>query len=114
MSATILVVDDEPNILSFLEQVLQDEGNLVQTTGYGAEAVKLMREQCPDTIGSDIIMPVLDGVTLCQRVHAEPQTSHIPIILMSAVVRPVAPEVYDYHAFVAKPIDLDALLHTLP
>jgi CheY-like chemotaxis protein len=113
MPTTILVVEDEQPIQDVLYEVLMDEGYDVATVWNGAEALGWMEQHCPDVILSDIMMPVLDGVRLCQLVHANPTTCHAPIILMSAITQPMLPEVCRPYAFLAKPFSLTQIIDTV-
>ena len=113
MPISMLLVEDEPMIQAVLYEVLVDEGYEVATVWNGAEALGWMKQRCPDVILSDIMMPVLDGIALCAQVHANPTTCHVPIILMSAQVQPLIPEVCRVHAFLAKPFTLDQVIRTV-
>jgi two-component system cell cycle sensor histidine kinase/response regulator CckA len=77
------VVDDEPLVRRFTARVLEEEGFLVSQAGDGADALRLLREEVPDTdaIVSDIVMPRLNGVELLQILSStHPQ---LPVLLMS-------------------------------
>ncbi len=77
----ILVVDDEANIVELATLYLENEGYRVQPAFDGEEALRLFREQRPDLIILDIMLPVLDGWEVCRRVRAE---SDVPIIMLTA------------------------------
>lgn len=106
MPAAILVVDDEPNIASALAIVLIDEGHTVLTAANGAEAVALLTRQRVDLIVSDIMMPMVDGLTLVR--HLRRRGDRTPVVLMSAAPGRVAP--IPGVRLVAKPFDLDEML----
>lgn len=80
----ILVVEDNTPLRSFIQQSLSDT---YQTEGVenGKEAIKFVQERQPDLILSDIMMPVMDGREMCQRLKGNMETSHIPIILLTAL-----------------------------
>lgn len=80
----ILVVDDEVYILHILEFSLGAEGFEVITANNGAVAVEKAMQEKPDLIVLDIMMPVLDGYETCRRLKREPETKHIPVILLTA------------------------------
>ncbi len=80
---TVLVVDDDPDIIDFLENALEDAGYLVLAAG-GAESLGVAHETQPDVILLDINMPGMDGVEVSQRLRANPMTADIPIVVMSA------------------------------
>jgi CheY-like chemotaxis protein len=79
----VLVVDDDPAILAFMDDALTDEGYEVLTATDGA-AVQLAHDQHPDVILLDIMMPDMDGIEVSKRLRADPQTATIPIVVMSA------------------------------
>ncbi len=83
LKGTVLVVDDDPDIVDFLETALEDEGYLV-LAAVGAEALGVAHETQPDIILLDINMPGMNGVEVSQRLRANPVTADIPIVVMSA------------------------------
>jgi len=68
-SKKILIVDDEPDILEFLEYNLKKEGFLVITAGDGEEGLALAAKEKPDLIVLDIMMPKMDGVEICRMIR---------------------------------------------
>ena len=80
---TVLVVDDDPYIVDFLETALEDEGYSVLATVNG-EALQIAHDVHPDVILLDIMMPGMDGVEVSHRLRDDPATADIPIIVMSA------------------------------
>jgi len=101
---TVLVVDDERYIVDLLTDLLDDEGYRVITAFDGLAALQKMREESPDLVLADIMMPRLDGLTLLTRIREE--HSEVPVVLMSAAVTPIMHEV----PYIAKPFDLEDLL----
>ncbi|MBM3319774.1 MAG: response regulator [Candidatus Eisenbacteria bacterium] len=89
MAKKILVVDDEVYILHILDFSLGAEGYEVLTAADGEEAVRLARTEKPDLIVLDIMMPKVDGFEACRRLKADPETSPIPVILLTAKGREV-------------------------
>ncbi|TET83537.1 response regulator transcription factor [candidate division TA06 bacterium] len=77
----ILVVDDDPEIVSFLKRGLIYEGYSVDTASDGIEALTKAREREPDLVILDIMMPEIDGIEVCKRLH---QASDIPILMLTA------------------------------
>src|SRR4051794_28000746 len=84
MSATVLVVEDDPVILRLLEVNFELEGFTVLLAHDGAEGIEAARAQKPDLIISDIMMPKTSGLELVQTLKGDPATEAIPIILLSA------------------------------
>src|SRR5690348_1947399 len=76
----ILVVDDEQQITRVLKTTLSSHGYGVRVAGDGAEALQIMKDWCPDLIITDLRMPNMDGLQLCQHVREQ---SQVPIIVLS-------------------------------
>ncbi|MER3397027.1 MAG: DNA-binding response regulator [Chloroflexota bacterium] len=81
MAATILVVDDEPNITQLLKLYLSRSGFQVETAASGEEALRKTRALRPDLIVLDLKLPDIDGLEVCRRIRAE---SDIPLIMLTA------------------------------
>ncbi len=80
-SKTILVVDDEPRYVSLVEINLTTDGYQVRTASDGQQAVDAVAEDQPDLLLLDIMMPVMDGFTACERIR---EFSSVPIIILTA------------------------------
>ncbi len=80
----LLVVDDEPAILDLLQRRLEALGCAVSTLAGGAQAVRAAREQVPDLILLDVMMPDLDGFSVVQALKQDPEARDIPVIMMTA------------------------------
>ncbi|MEW6567496.1 MAG: response regulator transcription factor [Chloroflexota bacterium] len=80
-SKVILLVDDEPRYLRLLEVNLLPEGYAIRTAGNGQEAVEAVAASAPDLILLDIMMPVMDGFTACERIR---EFSTVPIVFLTA------------------------------
>ncbi|WP_411565170.1 EAL domain-containing protein [Pseudomonas orientalis] len=83
--ATLLIVDDEPQVRKLLETLLQHEGYQTLSASNGEEALQLVAQQPPDLILLDIMMPGMDGYEVATRLKANPVTANIPIIMLSAL-----------------------------
>ncbi len=81
---TILVVEDEEDIRELLKYNLEKEGYQVIGAATGEEALKTMRGRLPDLMLLDLMLPGLDGLEVCRRIRVEPQTRHLPIIMLTA------------------------------
>ncbi len=81
MAATILVVDDEKNIVQLARLYLNKEGFRVEAAYDGAQALEKARSLRPDLIVLDIMMPELDGIAVCKELR---KTSNVPIIMLTA------------------------------
>ncbi|TYB76453.1 hybrid sensor histidine kinase/response regulator transcription factor [Bizionia myxarmorum] len=81
----LLVVEDEPDIREFIISIFFNHYNIIQAKN-GKEGVEMALKELPDLIISDIMMPLLDGINLCDTLKTNELTSHIPIILLTAKV----------------------------
>ncbi len=84
MNARILVVDDQTDLLELLDMSLSQEGYIVRTAASGAEALAMLAVDKPDLILLDIILGDTSGIKLTTKLKNEAETSHIPIILLTA------------------------------
>jgi signal transduction histidine kinase/ligand-binding sensor domain-containing protein/DNA-binding response OmpR family regulator len=82
---TLLIVDDNPEIIDFMYEKLRDFYNVMAAQN-GEDALKQAVQNPPDLILSDIMMPGMDGFELCEKLKMDERTSHIPIILATAKV----------------------------
>jgi DNA-binding response OmpR family regulator len=80
----ILVVDDEDDILHFLELVLKEKGYQVGTASGGHEALTRAQLERPDLILLDIMMPQMDGWEVLKLLRVDPETARIPVAMLSA------------------------------
>lgn len=81
---TVLVVDDEPDIVDIIEYNLRNEGYDVHTASDGEQALKKAKEITPDLVLLDIMMPRLDGVETCRRMREMPETKGSCIVFLTA------------------------------
>ena len=80
----VLVVEDEPAQLEILAYNLESYGFMVSRARDGEEALLLIREDVPDVIVMDWMMPHLSGIEVCRRLKSNPETRSIPVIILSA------------------------------
>jgi two-component system alkaline phosphatase synthesis response regulator PhoP len=108
----ILIVDDDPAAVELIQYMLQREGYETSLAVTGAAGLTMAREERPDLILLDVMLPEMDGLEACRRLRADASISHIPIIMLSARAqssdlksgREVGADLY-----LTKPIDLTAL-----
>jgi diguanylate cyclase (GGDEF)-like protein len=84
MPETILVADNEPDILRFVEVNLRLEGFSVLLARNGEEALRRAVEERPDLVLLDVMMPGLDGFEVCRKLRANPRTSGVPVMFLTA------------------------------
>lgn len=106
--ATILIVDDEEPVRELLAEVLELAGLRAVKAMNGYRALELVRQDRPDLVLSDVMMPVLSGSKLCRLLKEEPSTASIPVILMSAAGHQVT-DGTGADAYLDKPFELDQL-----
>lgn len=113
---TILVVEDNPEMLDFLYKVLNEHFRQIITAKDGAEALKLTKERLPDLIVSDVMMPHINGYQLCKLLKEDISISHIPVILLTARSDEQSRQ-QGYKngadAYLAKPFEEDTLLELI-
>lgn len=81
--ATVLIVDDNADMRAYLRTLLLDRYYVIEAAD-GQSGLKLAVESVPDIVVSDVMMPVMDGLTFCTRLKQHDATSHIPVLLLTA------------------------------
>lgn len=84
MSKKILIVDDDQLVRKLLEYIIKKEGYQVSVAENGSDALKIIQKEIPDLIISDVEMPKLGGLELCQQLKENSDTKLIPIILITS------------------------------
>ena len=84
MNSTILVVDDEIDILEFVGYNLRKEGYTVLTANNGLTAIEIAQEKTPDLVILDVMMPDMDGIETCERMRAIPKLTNTIITFLTA------------------------------
>ncbi|MCK4696986.1 MAG: response regulator, partial [Dehalococcoidia bacterium] len=110
----VLVVDDNEQNLYMLQVLLQGHGYKVESAGDGAEALEKARRDPPDMIVSDILMPVMDGFTLCREWRKDPQLQDIPFVFYTATYTGPKDEEFALslgaERFIVKPVETDVFV----
>lgn len=81
---TVLVVDDEPDILELIRFNLEREGYTVRTVASGEEALAAAAQLMPDIVVLDLMLPGLDGIEVCRRLKREAGTQAVPVLMLTA------------------------------
>ncbi len=85
MTPRILIVDDQETNRMVLADALEDEGYDLSEARNGMEALEAVRKDPPDVILLDVMMPAMDGIECCRQLKADQRTSHVPVILVTAL-----------------------------
>jgi DNA-binding response OmpR family regulator len=85
MSKKVLIVDDEPGIIVALQFLMEQNGYATMVAFSGEEAMEAVIQHHPDLILLDIMLPVVDGFEVCQRVRENPEWNDIRIVLVTAL-----------------------------
>jgi CheY-like chemotaxis protein len=100
MKKKILIVDDEPDIVSYLEMLLQDQGFETTTATNGNEALAAVRNDRPDLVTLDITMPEASGTRFYKELKTDPELAGIPVIIVTAVTG-LGGDRYAYEQFIS-------------
>ena len=118
----VLVLDDEPNVVAYLETLLQDNGYDTVSAANGREGMEKARSEKPDLITLDISMPEESGIRFYRELKEDPELANIPVVIVTGVTGyGYKPEDFQKfissrkkipppEGFVPKPIDRDELL----
>jgi CheY-like chemotaxis protein len=109
---SILLVDDEPEILAAWHLILANEGYAVKCARNGIEALEALTLGTPDVIITDWIMPLMDGAELCRRLKARPELARVPILVHSAA-GPSQDGLRASNGYLPKPVDVPLFLTTV-
>ncbi len=116
MTAKILVVDDDPNLLLLLSDLLQLQGYEVETAGSGYLALTMLKTMIPDLLISDVAMPGLDGYGLVEQLRNHPRFAQMPILFVSALCSGADRQAglsQGADAYLCKPFEPEALISTV-
>ena len=83
MSWSVLIVDDEPLTQDMLRLMLEPAGFRVTSAEHGVEALEKIQESKPDIVLLDVMMPHMDGITVCKKLRSDPKTAALPVIMLS-------------------------------
>jgi CheY-like chemotaxis protein len=84
---TIMVVDDNPDIITIVRTILEGKGFNVLSATSGAECLEALKSQRPDLIVLDIMMPEMDGLEVLTRLKAMSEFANVPVVLLTAKVQ---------------------------
>jgi CheY-like chemotaxis protein len=82
--STVLVVDDEPDILFIIRRILERAGHAVVEAGHAAAGLEALKRSPPDLVVTDVMMPVMNGSEFIALLRSDPATAAIPILVVTA------------------------------
>lgn len=85
MKPRVLVVDDESDFIQLLKYNLENQGFDILTASDGVQALNAARRELPDVVLIDLMLPDIDGFSVCEILRSQPSTSKVPIIVVSAL-----------------------------
>jgi CheY-like chemotaxis protein len=112
-SKSILVVDDDPNIRTLLQQELTDAGYSVRLAEDGRKALALIREDIPGLVILDVMMPEMNGFDVAAVLKNDPATMHVPIIILSILEDRERGFRLGVDRYLTKPIDTTSLFQEM-
>ncbi len=110
---TVLIVDDEFDIVDVLGDLLSVEGYEVVTAANGREGLARLRERPVNLVLLDCMMPIVDGPEMLRLMREDERLTHIPVVMMSAAEMRHQLEALGCSAFLKKPFDVNSLLETV-
>ncbi|MDP3976521.1 MAG: response regulator [Pseudomonas sp.] len=113
MSKTVLIADDEPNIVISLEFLLEQAGYQVLVAHDGQEALEAIQRQPPDLVLLDVMLPRLSGFDVCQKIRENPDWQHMRVVMLTAKGREVEISkglALGANAYITKPFSTQELL----
>ena len=111
-SASILVVDDDPEIVTMLSMRLAKRGYTVSTASDGHKAIELTKKELPDVVLLDVMMPGKSGWEVARAIKQDPATHAVKIVMVSAIgekTNEITAPIYGADAHVDKPFEFEHL-----
>jgi CheY-like chemotaxis protein len=117
-----LIIDDEPDVTTYLDAILTDAGWAVRTANSVDDGLALVEEEVPDAVLLDMMMPERGGLSALVALRKNPKTTGVPIVIVSGIQETLTEDFREFlgkfkyrkpDAFLDKPIDPGNLLRTL-
>ena len=116
MNPSVLIVDDEPMTRNLLRLMLERAGFDIWEAEDGLIALATIAERMPDMVLLDVMMPNMDGLTVCETLRSKVETAALPIVLLSARTNPEAVELglqAGADRYLGKPVGREELIQTI-
>jgi DNA-binding response OmpR family regulator len=113
MAPKILVVDDEPDVLLIVKTGMQAEGYDVVTASNGVDALAMVKEEKPDVVILDVMMPLMDGFEVLAKLKEDDATAAVPVIMLTGLSERSKIQkalVSGIHFYVVKPFEFEELI----
>jgi|GEM_PF-611693 len=110
---TVLVIDDDPSVRELLQRFLEKEGFRVETATNGKDGLRRAKELKPNVITLDVMMPGMDGWAVITALKADPETAHIPVVMLTMVRDKNLGYALGAVEYLTKPVDRDQLVAAL-
>jgi len=124
MAKKILVIDDEPDMVTFLSTLLEDNGYEIVTAFDGEEGLQKCKSEKPDLVSLDLLMPNKTGIKMYREMRKDAEIAHIPVVMVTGFGKDDVPSM-DFkkwiheraikapEAYIEKPVDKDVLLNAI-
>lgn len=116
MSITVLVIDDVAHIRRLVTRMLNQAGFNTLEAADGLQGFNILRNQKPDIVTCDVSMPIMDGHEFLKKVKNDPETCHVPVIILTAVgeqEKGVTSADMGADAYLTKPFSSSNLIETI-
>ena len=115
MAKRVLIVDDEPEMLSLIKYALEKDGFESATCEDGRQALETIAKVKPDVLILDVMLPGVDGYSLQVKISEDPQLKTIPVIVLTALepAKSLFEKFPQVTAFMTKPLKIDELLRSV-
>jgi DNA-binding response OmpR family regulator len=113
MAPKILVVDDEPDVLLIVKTGMQAEGYDVVTASNGVDALAMVKEEKPDVVILDVMMPLMDGFEVLAKLKEDDATAAVPVIMLTGLSERSKIQkalISGIHFYVVKPFEFEELI----
>ncbi len=114
-SSKVLIVEDNPDMREYITQQMAPMYQVLLAAN-GPEGLKLVRQEVPDLVITDVMMPEMDGMQLCDLIKSDPKTSHIPVIMLTAkagIEHKISGLDLGADAYITKPFNAEELAVTV-
>ena len=116
IAKSILIIEDDPSFSRAINHIVEKEGYNVDTASNGMTGLRMVKENPPDLLILDVMLPGLDGFEICSQLRGEPTTASLPIIMLSAKGQETDKETglkVGANEYLTKPVNRELLLETI-